>query len=129
MKLAFVLCSVCLFSGLAHAAHDYPGDSGNAFVRVCSTLDKEHRSDEELLNTAMCIAYIDGYRDGVTTAITYAELHSKTGVPKAYCAPSEVEDGQAAKVVIKYIQDHPEEAHQRTFIIVLKSFANAFPCH
>ena len=36
---------------------------------------------------------------------------------------------QQARIVLKYLQDHPEEIHQRNAILVDKALSKAFPCH
>jgi len=36
--------------------------------------------------------------------------------------------GQVLKVVMKYIDDHPEQLHLPARNLVLDSVANAFPC-
>ena len=36
---------------------------------------------------------------------------------------------QEVRIVLKYLQDHPEEIHQRNTILVDKALSKAFPCH
>lgn len=44
------------------------------------------------------------------------------------CPPEEVTYGQAQKIVIKYLNDHPETLHQSASVLVLKALSDAFPC-
>ena len=44
------------------------------------------------------------------------------------CAPANVTAGQLADVVLKYLQDHPEERHKAAVGLVATALINAFPC-
>jgi hypothetical protein len=44
------------------------------------------------------------------------------------CAPEDVTAGQGTRVVLKYLQDHPEQLHEGSAILVRKALSIAFPC-
>jgi len=45
-----------------------------------------------------------------------------------FCAPDGVISGQAARIVIKYLRDHPEELHQPDYALTIAALHAAFPC-
>jgi hypothetical protein len=40
----------------------------------------------------------------------------------------DVTTGQGLKVLVKYIDDHPEELHERTALLATRAFVKAWPC-
>jgi hypothetical protein len=107
---------------------EYPYTSGNAFVRVCSSVEKIETSGTMTQPEVACIFYINGLVDGVGTGnITTMVQMKPTTVPKPFCRP-EVEMAQMVKIVLKYIREHPEEASKPTGFLALWAFQKAFPC-
>jgi len=130
MKAVLALVVICALVGSARAADDdYPGDSGNAFVRTCSGIDKDDKDKTHLdvQNGMACLGYIDGLKDGVIAEIVFAQSEHKN-VPKPYCVPDGVEMRQLIRIVLKYIEDHPETAHMRTPPLAVLAWRKTFPC-
>ena len=75
--------------------------------------------------------------DGDVTYGDVAEIASCTGfihglmaVPNTFfCIPVNVSTGQAMRVLVKYLQEHPENLHLAKGKLALDAFADAFPCH
>jgi hypothetical protein len=44
------------------------------------------------------------------------------------CLPKGVTTGQGLKVLVKYMEDHPEELHDRTAELAFRAFVKAWPC-
>jgi hypothetical protein len=44
------------------------------------------------------------------------------------CIPFGVMPLEAIKVVVKYLNDHPEKLHEADTILVLSALSNAYPC-
>jgi hypothetical protein len=106
-----------------------PQDSGNAFVRLCSVVDDtKHLSGEEFGNLAGCIGYIDGFTEGVGMEGLYASAKDKNIASVPFCIPEGAEAGQLIRVVLKYIRNNPELAHEHTAVIIVKSLGKAYPC-
>ena len=40
----------------------------------------------------------------------------------------DVTSAQEVRIVLKYLQDHPEQIHQRNAVLVDKALSQAFPC-
>ena len=76
-----------------------------------------------------------GFNDGVGTAISILQLNDsslsylKNSMEDIkICYPEGVENGQLIRLVLKYIRDHPEQAHEPAAVLVVKAELNAFPC-
>jgi hypothetical protein len=47
----------------------------------------------------------------------------------AVCLPDDgVSTGQGLIVLVKYMNDHPEELHEQTSILAFRAFVKAWPC-
>lgn len=46
----------------------------------------------------------------------------------ALCVPTEVRSSQYARIVLKYLQDHPEALHQDGNYLAYLAINSAFPC-
>ena len=44
------------------------------------------------------------------------------------CLPKGVTTEQGLKVLVKYMEDHPEELHDRTAELAFRAFVKAWPC-
>jgi hypothetical protein len=44
------------------------------------------------------------------------------------CLPKGVTTGEGLKVLVKYMEDHPEELHDRTAELAFRAFVKAWPC-
>jgi hypothetical protein len=129
-NLCLIAClSVCSALGSAQTTKEFPYDSGNVFLRLCSSVEKAQRTDAETQLGAGCLLYIAGFVDGAETGNVSTMVQMKpTTIPKPFCRPDNTENGQLVKIVLKYIREHPEDAHQPTGLIVLWAFQRAFPC-
>jgi hypothetical protein len=65
-------------------------------------------------------AYRDGYCSGLVAGVSSAS-------PRV-CPDDGVTGGQQIRVVLKYLQDHPEELHLDDALLVDRALAKAFPC-
>jgi hypothetical protein len=111
---------VCGFLLLACAAVSSDEDytSGNWLLGSCTITvkgmdDKNHSQD-------VYESYRDGWCRGIVAGVSDAS-------PKV-CPDANVIHGQAVRVVLKYLQDHPEELHVNGSALAEKALARAFPC-
>src|SRR5262245_12756343 len=63
-----------------------------------------------------CTAYTNGVTDDLRL------------FPKIICVPGDVSAGQITRVVIKYLQVHPEQLHHHAANITFDALKAAFPC-
>ena len=46
-----------------------------------------------------------------------------------FCSPnSNITNGQAARIVVKYMKEHPEVLHEPDFAVTINALIEAFPC-
>jgi len=111
--------------------------SGNRYLEVCSSTEKPQTQLNEMdfLNLGLCHGFMLGFNDGVGTAISILQLNDsslsylKNSMEDIkICYPEGVENGQLIRLVLKYIRDHPEQAHEPAAVLVVKAELNAFPC-
>ncbi|MBR7196473.1 Rap1a/Tai family immunity protein [Pseudomonas sp. 14A] len=98
---------------------------GNKLLDACQAairFNDTKKADEEV-----SIGYCLGLMQGVRSLIMY----TNTGIPieNQTCLPlSGISNGQAARVVVKYLKENPEQLHQDEGILTLLVLKHAFPC-
>jgi hypothetical protein len=45
-----------------------------------------------------------------------------------YCKPKEIPDVQLVKVVVKSLNEHPEDLYNKPHVLVQEAFLESFPC-
>ena len=81
-------------------------------------------------NAAKCEGFIDGMLD------MYAEVVSRGRAPISllFCLPPQPQGGygiqilQARRIVVRYLEVHPERLHLPQRQLVIEAFREAFPC-
>ncbi len=94
--------------------------SGFAFsVAFSSFYDGQELSYTCEVSPEACATYISGVADA-------GRGTTWDGVP--YCVPMGVSSGQLNKVVIKFLNDHPESLHFAAASLTQRALLEAFPC-
>jgi hypothetical protein len=73
----------------------------------------------------LCIGFIDGFRQ--FEVILAAALQSAPNA-RVMCIPDGVSNRQAIKVVVRYLDQHPESLHKYAGALVFEALSEAFPC-
>jgi len=95
---------------------DYRG--GSWLLVSCQATLKQ--PDDPSSHQNLYEAYRDGFCRGIVEGVSNAS-------PKV-CPEDNATYGQEVRVVVKYLQDHPEELHLRNSTLVEKALAKVFPC-
>ena len=101
---------------------------GNWLLKACSAviifMDSQHLDDgEQGSKISTCIGYMQGIRD--TTAL----YQGKNLSPLLVCFPEAgISNGQATRIVVKYLKNHPEKLHLPAISLAFSAFIEAFPC-
>jgi hypothetical protein len=127
MKTTLILLALSATFASAQTS-EFLDRSGNAFVRLCSTIDKDQRSEAESELLARCAYYVLGVVQGAEFGATAIEAKSGKKVPELFCFPNDIENGQLVKIVVKYIREAPEFAHLPTPDLVINAMRRAYPC-
>jgi hypothetical protein len=77
---------------------------------------------KDAMNVGLCFGFINGILDSDRL---YSAVTKET--PR-YCVPDSVSASQAAKVVVKYGDNHPAELYLPAAAIVTSAMKEAFPC-
>jgi len=130
IAICVLLSSLGLRGSYASAqTQEFPFTSGNAFLRLCSVVEKEQRTTAETQQGAGCLLYISGFVEGAEIGHTATKVQTKQeNLPGPFCRPDNVETAQLVKIVLKYVRENPEDAHQRTGLVALWAFQKSFPC-
>ena len=126
-----LLSAVPISSQQSAQQPEYPSTSGNAFLRLCSSIEKkvDDMTRSDFANQILCDGYVEGFIHGVQMESVYAGV--MTGgreAPILFCFTSVAENGQLVRIVLKYIRNHPEKAHLSGPQLVGEALQQAFPC-
>lgn len=126
MKIA---CLFCL--ALAAVCSGYAQDSvtGTTLQERCRTINQDHESltQRQQNDLISCLGYIRGTLD---TIETWRNIEPRTAdvMVRNTCVPNEVSAGQAAKIIIKYLDAHPENLHFDGPVIITLIMRETYPC-
>lgn len=117
------LCALlvtAVFIPLAGANAD-AGSSGNQMIPGCRLL-----MDEKSLIRSVD----DGMRVGECAGVITTLYYVAKGLPSSarFCPPSSVTVGQAARVIVKYLDDKPELLHGDFRDLAIQALRRAWPC-
>lgn len=97
--------------------------SGNELSEQCQALIKDPTPPSKYFASGMCAGYINGIIDG----LGIAKVLSPGRV--AICFPDRgFTSFQAAKVVQRYLDTHPERLNEDAVVLTSTAFRQAFPC-
>ena len=88
--------------------------TGNLFLKICRGGD---------VGRGYCLGYFAGISDGITTLQL---LKPQLWTP--ICKPDQMTDSQLRDVVVKYLDDHPEERHEPISLLTVLAMRSAWPC-
>ena len=90
-----------------------------AYVQMIDSDGKTRTSSPKIAGKGMgCFGFVFGFGEGVGYAGGRFEA----------CFPSDVTRNQYIRVIVKYLEDHPEQLHLDSSVLIDKAFTSAFPC-
>lgn len=96
-------------------AEDRDGHTGRRLLERCESVLKIASPD--LMNFGWCLGFLEGLDD----------MGAASGA-RFYCLPDNASFGQQARVVVKYLNDHPEKLHEIDVALAIAALREAFPC-
>ena len=111
--LRFVLAGI-----LTHAAA-YPTQAASSFHSGSGLLERCESKDPSLLG--MCLGFTVGVADSFDCQRILLSGYR-------WQSPRDVTAGQVQKVVVKYLNENPEELHLAAGSLVAAALSKAFPC-
>ena len=120
--VAAMLLSLSPVTSLANT-----GD-GNEVLKQCSALvrtaDGGNNGSDDLSGTAYCA----GLMTGITSTMTiWNTTREKAGMIRIWCPPA-ITSQQAARIVVKYMNEHPDDLHRTGAYLVMSALQDAYPC-
>jgi hypothetical protein len=120
MKLASTLAALALFAMPAAAGAGNEIPDGNKLLHDCRIHESSKSTDGPL--NALSTGYCQGFVKGVLQAAAFVD-------PPLVCQPPEgVALGQAVKVVLQHLEDHPELRYMSELEVTLDALRQAYPC-
>jgi hypothetical protein len=113
--LALFLVLLPAPEGQSRQTPSVPAYSGNDLLRDCT-------NDKAIKSLSFCLGFIAGTWSGA--AIEGVDYHP--GKPN-FVIPSEADLPQLKDVVVKFLNEHPEERHLSAGVLVLLALKEAFP--
>lgn len=129
-----LLLLLCLPISL-YAQHDKlvePSD-GNGLLDYCAPMvdyadTGSYRNPmPDALKASWCHGYIQGTRENIEFFQIIMNKGENKG-PLDICIPHEAPTIQFARVIVKWLRDHPEELHEYMLSLHMKILHQAFPC-
>jgi hypothetical protein len=111
---------VCLFLLASSAALAESAFPSNSILEGCRTVSRGVAGRGEVNNMQW------GACAGILHTLMVTSSHLQTNMRS--CVPGEATIQQAAKVLVKYLDDRPETLHEPAVIAVIESFRAAWPC-
>jgi hypothetical protein len=130
MRPAIVL--LFLFLALPTATKPYEQDvatefpdilSVSGYRDICGVFEKQSKTDMDQFKHFYCVGWTSGFVAGYNTAEINAFRH-----PTAFCLPEGNTFGQIIRVILKFMNDHPESEQLGTRVLALGALEHAFPC-
>ena len=108
-----LICLIAAVPSVASVTVD-----GNALLKECQKavklVDDDYAKYADVSDIASCTGFI----------------HGLMAVPNTiFCMPVNVSGYQVMRVLVKYLQEHPEDLHLAKGELALDALADAFPCH
>lgn len=116
--MKFSLLILALFFSLPCLAQSSDVD-GNQLLERCSSYlkarDNPPLTVKEQVNAGFCLGYMSAIADS-------------NARKQHFCAPDNATIEQLARVVVKWLRDHPEKLHLNAGVSSYTALAIAFPC-
>ncbi len=121
------------FGASGSRAQDTEKDNGNKLLDSCGEVVKAQDNPNykaDVYKFSWCIGYIRGYNAAMVmqrtaSSTTYSEY--KTTGFLGVLLPDSVTNGQIARVIVKWLQDHPQDLHKDADMLTLSILREAFP--
>ena len=113
--------ALCILTATTSPSHSAPL-TGNDIRADCQVALSTYQEP-----TGASSAYKLGFCSGFVIAVL--DLGSLLDDTISFCQPSEVTPEQATRVLLKYMDAHPEETHERAEPLAVAAFRTAWPCN
>lgn len=120
-----LLCLSAL-SASADNGRDLAGQCQQA-LRL-NVLGVEGLDIDSIIEGVYCVAYIGGVLDGLIVAEEDIEPRAARARPTICLPPTGLDMAQAVRVVLAWLEEHPEGLNEPARVVVHRALAESFPC-
>jgi hypothetical protein len=124
----FCVATAMLIIFVHFSVPDTARGDGNNLLPMCNAAvsfadENKGQTAELAANAAFCL----GMMQGITQTNRFYEVTSPESV--FFCLPKDgITNGQAARIVAKWLREHPEQLHMNETVLSIRAFMDAFPC-
>lgn len=123
-----VVISIITVPGLAVAQPEESGQDGHRLLEKCQVA-VEYLDNGETTEDIDAVRYCDDYITGFREAENVKRIYMPGFYSAGYCFPrSGVSNGEAARVVVKYLETHEQELNQPATELLRAALADGYPC-
>ena len=97
-------------------------------TRDCKYAVSDSDADHATARAGFCIGFIDGFQQFEQLVDISQGANDANSSARLICTPDGVTNRQNVKVVVKYLDRHPEFLHKFAAQLVLEAMQEAFPC-
>ena len=108
---------------ISSAADDEQHSDGNALLADCGDALKGKLSSATAFFKA---GFCQGHIIGISSYNEY--LNAVDAKRRVFCVPGSVTLNQNIRVVMKYLNEHPERLHFPDTLLIIEAFRESFPC-
>lgn len=120
MKSAWIAAAVTLVGEMACTG--VMASDGNDLLKWCKNASSDTPEIQSSFTAGFCLGTMQ------TVGELTPFINDGLGPGFKICPPSEITNGQAARVVVKYIQQNPEKLHLNATTLTIMALQNAYPC-
>jgi hypothetical protein len=110
--------------GSAEPMVTFYGPSGSTLLRQCQAAAKVADGEKYTTQQAVDGTFCRGYVAGAVDQMAGLSVQTTT----VYCIPSNADNDQFVRVVLKYLNDNPSTLNYPGGALVAKAIIAAFPC-
>lgn len=127
LTLALALAAPCAAEGTGPMKGHVLLSGCKLVIQVIDRSLTTSLTTRELIDSGMCLGLMHGLD---TMNGMYSRLLKKTydEDKTLYCAPDGSDSFQYARIVVKYLTEHPERLHEPGSVLALFALREAYPC-
>ena len=92
-------------------------DFASEMLPICKAVftDEARRAGEAAIKSTACLGQVFG----IASTLIYLEF---------VCTPQGIKSNEALRVVLKYLDDHPERLHESFTVLAIEGLISEWPC-
>ncbi len=121
MKKSYIILIVIIL--LAGFATNVESNDGSDLLTYCNkAIDAFEGKPMDDFSSGQCLGML--YAIGYTNYVSSIKYKNKP----LFCTPP-VQMMKSARIVVKYLKDHPEKLHEEAVGLAVEALSEAFPCN